>query len=161
MVLTSVAFPYLSSANCAIIPGKFLTCYGIYVDQRTHVDYYANRIVPFFLTISQVAMAKPPTQSRDPIETTKRLPSSALGASRLGMGGLGMGLMRGRDRHMPSRMMGYGADFGFSEVEQGYGAYGTAAANGYNVPGLALVPMYLPNGQVRPSFVGCWRPLLA
>lgn len=93
-------------------------------------------------------MAKPPTQSRDPIEATRRLSNSLVGGSRLGMGGLGVGLVRGRDRPMPPRVMGYGTDFGFSEMEQGYGAYASAAPGGYNVPGLALVPMYLPNGQV-------------
>lgn len=97
----------------------------------------------------QVAMAKPPAQTRDSTDPSRRLTGTLLGASRLGMGGLGMGLMRGRSRPVATRMMGYGAEYGYGEMDHGYGAYAAAAAGGYQVSGMALVPMYLPNGQVR------------
>lgn len=108
----------------------------------------------------QVAMAKPPAQTRDSTDPSRRLTGTLLGASRLGMGSLGMGLMRGRSRPVAARMMGYGADYGYGEMDHGYGAYAAAAAGGYQVSGMALVPMYLPNGQVMQLGPHPYKPCL-
>ncbi|GMH39473.1 hypothetical protein BSKO_07371 [Bryopsis sp. KO-2023] len=109
-----------------------------------------------------VAMAKPPTQTRDPMEMPRRTPPSSMGGiPRLGgmgagmgaMAGGGLGMARGRGRPMPGRGMGYGGGeygYGGGGEMDGYGAYagGGAGSGGGYMAGMALVPMYLPNGQV-------------
>ncbi|CAD7698385.1 unnamed protein product [Ostreobium quekettii] len=100
-----------------------------------------------------VALAKPPVVSepRAPgLDSRGRVPASA--GSR-GPGGRNRPLARAGHRGMgggyPDAFEGYGGYGGYGGGEYGGGGFGGyAAAGGYEMGGVSLVPMYLPNGQV-------------